>query len=198
MIFFLVWKTHFRFIVRTFLRHANVYLIDDWSLFDTRAYLLIVVFWWMICWLQLFRPVDSHLQDLIDHACTLEHASFVENILYFFYFMTIWFIFWSLWVITLGVHLFSLSSLSQSPSSPKPFSLFLDMDHSFVFNLVLGVLSCRSCTHLSLSLFGLFLIILVSFMASFHLSFLSDILFLEHHLGHTHFTTYICSLPIIP
>lgn len=195
---FSLWETYFGFTVRALLRHADFDLIYDWLLFDTRAYPLIVAFWWMICWLQLLMPMNSHLKDLIDHACTLRHTPFIEIIWSFVDFMIVWYFCWFVWVITLSVYHFSLSSLSLLLFSPKPFSFFLIIDRSFILVSILGVLGWKSRTHPLLSLIGLSLIIPMSFVASFRFSFLYSILFLKHHLRHTPFTTQRCSLPLIP
>lgn len=136
--------------------------------------------------------------NLIDHACTLRHTPFIEIILSFVDFMIVWYFWWFVWVITLSVYHFSLSSLSLLLFSPNPFSLFLIIDRYFILVSILGVFGWKSRTHLLLSLIRLSLIIPMSFVASFRFSFLYDILFLYHHLRHTLFTTQRCSLPLIP
>lgn len=140
---------------------------------------LIVALWWMICWLRLLMPMNSRLKDLIDHACTLRHTPFIEIIWSFVDFMIVWCFCWFVWVITLSVYHFSLSSLSLLLFSPKPFSLFLIIDRSFILVSILGVLGWKSRTWPFSVWLGYLLsfqcrlwhpFVLVSFMTSFYYS----------------------------
>lgn len=174
---FSLWETYFGFTVRTLLRHADFDLIYDWLLFDTRAYPLIVAFL-VDDLLTSVAYANEFSFNLIDHACTLRHTPSIEIIWFFVDFMIVWCFCWFVWVITLSMYHFSLSSLSLLLFSPKPFSLFLIIDRSFILVSILGVLGWKSRTHPLLSLIGLSLIIPMSFVASFRFSFLYDILFL--------------------